>query len=400
MTVRYRRLTTLNRLQGMMTRHYAASRYLGKLHPVAWLTSGAPVEIIRAMGIMPVYPENYGAICGARRVAADLCQEAEQRGYSRELCSYAKCHLASLYVPKRAPMGGLPRPSVLVACNNICGTVTKWYQALARELDVPLFLWDTPFSSGGLRSHAIDYAVTQLEDMIRFLEKHTGRRLRPEKLKKVVGLSQQASRLWQEIRDMGRHRPSPVNASDLFIAMAPIVTLRGTREAVDFYRDLKEELAERVKRGEGALPEEKYRLVWDNIAIWHKLLQFYGIFINLRACFVADTYTGGWGHDLAGEDILASLARTYTGVFLNRGLEYRAEQMVELVQDFGAHGFVMHANRSCRPYTLLQYDIRRIVTLKTGVPGLIVEADMSDPRLFAEEAVKTRIQAFMETLEA
>ncbi len=397
--LRYRRLQTLNRLPRLMGNHYLAARYLRYVRPVAWITSGAPVEIIRAMGILPVYPENYGALCGSRQAAGTLCQVAEARGYSRELCSYAKCNLGSLAEPRQAPLGGLPRPTVLVACNNICGTVTKWYQALARDLRVPLFLWDTPFSPGELTDGGVAYAAAQLREMVRFLERHTGHKLHQDRLNRVMDKSREASRLWSEIRLLGRHRPSPLNASDLFIAMAPIVVLRGTDQAIDFYRELKAELAGRVAKGEGALPVERYRLVWDNIAIWHKLLRFYGQFLDHRACFVADTYTGGWGTVMEGDDPLTALARTYTGVFLNRGLAYRASQMVELVRDFGAHGFVMHANRSCKPYTLFQYDIRRMVTEQTGVPGLVIEADMADPRSYAEEAVKTRIQAFMETLD-
>ncbi|MHB1405909.1 MAG: 2-hydroxyacyl-CoA dehydratase [Desulfitobacteriaceae bacterium] len=37
---------------------------------------------------------------------------------------------------------------------------------------------------------------------------------------------------------------------------------------------------------------------------------------------------------------------------------------------------------------------------KTGIPGLVVEADMADPRAYAEESVRTRVEAFLETLQA
>lgn len=60
----------------------------------------------------------------------------------------------------------------------------------------------------------------------------------------------------------------------------------------------------------------------------------------------------------------------------------------------------MHSNRSCKPYSLVQEEIRRQVMQKTGVPGLLVEADMADPRAYAEEIVRNRVQAFMESLAA
>jgi|GEM_PF-5372134 len=33
-----------------------------------------------------------------------------------------------------------------------------------------------------------------------------------------------------------------------------------------------------------------------------------------------------------------------------------------------------------------------------GVPGLLIEADMADPRAYAEEQERTRVQAFLESL--
>ncbi|HQI74003.1 MAG TPA: hypothetical protein PLM65_12675, partial [Smithella sp.] len=54
---------------------------------VAWITSGGPVEPLIAMDIIPVYPENYGAMIGASKMGVDLCKKAEDMGYSSDLCS-------------------------------------------------------------------------------------------------------------------------------------------------------------------------------------------------------------------------------------------------------------------------------------------------------------------------
>lgn len=37
---------------------------------------------------------------------------------------------------------------------------------------------------------------------------------------------------------------------------------------------------------------------------------------------------------------------------------------------------------------------------EAGVPGLLIEADMADPRAYAEERVRTRVQAFLEALQS
>ncbi len=400
MGTRYRKLETAGELQRLMRAHYLEAQYLRLGRPVAWVTSGAPVEILRAMGIVVVYPENYGALCGARRAAVTLCRHAEAAGYSPDLCSYARTSLGAMLDNDQAPMGGLPRPSLLVACNNICGTVIKWYEAVARNYGVPLFVLDIPFIHDQVQPQALDYVEQQLRELIRFVERATHRRLQWDRLEQVVRLSNQTVSLWGEIRAMCRAIPSPLNVPDLFVNMAPIVVLRGTQGAVRFYQHLRDEVAQRVQQGVGAVAEERYRLLWDNIPLWHRLYRFYNEFAGHGACFVVDTYTGAWSQAVPAGDVLGGLAFAYATVMLNQGLEYRAEQMAQLILEYNVDGFVMHNNRSCKPYSLGQYAIKRQVTARSAVPGLVIEADMCDSRSFAPEAVNTRIQAFVEMLAA
>jgi benzoyl-CoA reductase/2-hydroxyglutaryl-CoA dehydratase subunit BcrC/BadD/HgdB len=397
----YRKLASSKDLTRLMTRYYATRKVAGRIRPLAWVTSGAPVEILIGMGVVTVYPENYGALVGSQRAAVPLAQVAEERGYSSDLCSYARSHIGSVLDPQSAPQGGLPKPDLLVASNNICGTVIKWYQALARELDVPLFLLDAPYQhSTSLPDHTVQYVAAQLEELIDWLTRHTGRKLSEKKFAEALALSNEAVTLWREIRELCQARPSPLNAPDLFLTMAPIVVLRGTRDAVSFYRKLKAEVEERVVRGEGAILEERYRLLWDNIAIWYRLFRLFSLFTNAGACFVVDTYTNAWSVSVDTDEPILGLARTYATVYINQSLQARADQMTSLVERFGVDGMVFHSNRSCKPYSLGQYELLELVGQRTGVPGLILEADMCDTRLYADEPIKNRIQAFLDLLEA
>ena len=389
-----------------MTRYYATRKVVGKVRPLAWVTSGAPVEILVGMGVATVYPENYGALLGAQRAAVPLARVAEEQGFSPDLCSYARCHVGSVLDPKNAPQGGLPKPDLLVASNNICGTVIKWYQVLAQQLQVPFFLLDAPYQhepglpgqARGLQDHAEQYVAAQLEDLIAWITAHTGRKLNQRKFDEALQLSNEAVTLWREIRELCQARPSPLNAPDLFLTMAPIVVLRGSKDAVTFYRKLKAEVEERVSRGEVAIMEERYRLLWDNIAIWYRLFRLFSLFTDAGACFVVDTYTNAWSVSVDTGDPILGLARTYSTVYINQSLQARADLMAGLVDRFGVDGMVFHSNRSCKPYSLGQYEVLEEIGRRTGVPGLILEADMCDTRLYADEPIKNRIQAFLDML--
>lgn len=401
MARKYRKLATARDLTRLMTRYYATRRIVRKVRPLAWVTSGAPVEILIGMGVATVYPENYGALVGAERAAVPLSRIAEERGYSPDLCSYARCQIGSVLDPRNAPHGGLPKPDLLVASNNICGTVIKWYQVLAQELNVPFFLLDAPYQHGPrLPEHTANYVAAQLEELIAWIQRHTGRSLNERRFAQALVYSNEAVKLWRDVRDLCQAKPSPLNAPDLFLAMAPIVVLRGTKDAVTYYRKLKAEVEGRVARGEGAIFEERYRLLWDNIAIWYRLFRLFNLFASAGACFVVDTYTNAWSASVDVDEPILGLARTYSTVYINQSLQARSEQMKDMVQRFAVDGIVFHSNRSCKPYSLGQYDLLEQVTAHTGVPGLVLEADMCDTRLYADEPIKNRIQAFLDVLEA
>ncbi len=400
----YRPLRSTDTLKKTMKRYYILTgyhRYWGKPlgRKIAWVTSGAPVEILRAFKIHPAYPEQYAAIYSTNKATARLCQVAEAAGYSQDLCSYARSNIGGVLRPDLAPLGGMPKPDLLVACNNICGTVLKWYEVLARHFKVPLLVLDTPYLTGEMRSQARNYVLEQLKAMVTELEKITGRTLDEKELEKQMEFSRETTGLWKEARQACQARPSPLNAPDLFIHMAPIVVMRGTKGGRDYYRLFRDEVRERKALAQGAVENERIRLVWDNIAIWPKVFSFNKMFTERGACFVTDTYSGGWAMEQAPGTPLESLAATYTEVFLNRSPEFRTKQLVQLIGDYQADGFVMHSNRSCKPYSLVQEVIRRRVMMETGVPGLMIEADMADPRAYAEEPIRNRVQAFLETFD-
>lgn len=368
---------------------------------VAWITSGGPVEPLIAMDIIPVYPENHGAMIGASKMGVDLCEKAEEMGYSRDLCSYARSDISCATV-NGGPIGGLPKPDMLICCNNICGTVLKWYEIQARYYDIPLFILDTPFCHTEYSEEAQKYVRRQIEEYIVFLEKVCGRKMDYAKMDKVGRLSVEGQRLWQAVLDTATNSPSPITAFDAFFHLALIVTLRGTRIAVDYYKNLLEEMNQKVEKGIGAISNERYRLLWDNLPIWYRLRWLSNKFADYDASLVADTYTTAWCGTVKYIDVdkfLDSMAEAYSRVYLNIGIDEMAQNVIEMIDKYNVDGFVIHSNRSCKPYSLGQYDILKIVQRERDIPCLVIEADMVDERNFTESQIATRIDAFMEMIK-
>jgi benzoyl-CoA reductase/2-hydroxyglutaryl-CoA dehydratase subunit BcrC/BadD/HgdB len=180
--------------------------------------------------------------------------------------------------------------------------------------------------------------------------------------------------------------------------MAPVVTIRGSRSAVFFYKALKRELVLRVERGIGAVRSERFRLLWDNIAIWYDIYSFFNRFAEEGVSFPVDTYTSIWSGEQLDEYPPRSIARAYSDIYLNRGMTSKVDLMTRMIQRFDLDGFVLHSNRSCKPYSLGQQVIRKELADRTGKPGLIIEADMADERYYDRKRVSEQIATFMEVL--
>ncbi len=389
------------RTKELVARHYLEGRYVNGHRPVAWVTSGGPVEILQALGFYVLYPENHGALCGARRAVVEISTEAENAGYSRDICSYARTDIGSVLSGK-TPVGKLPKPDLLLACTNICQTVLHWYRVLAKHFNVPLILIDTPFVYDRAPEHAIEFVRRQLEASIPVAERVAGKTLKFKNLQRVLQLSKDAAELWLEIMAAGKHRPAPLSVFDQFIHMAPIVEMRGKRETVDFYARMLKELNERIQKGIGAVKNERKRLLWDNLPIWYRL-RYLAEYLGERGiAVVASTYTNAWGELAPLMDAnkpLESMAKTYIYPILNRGAQYKLDTMRRMVEEFKLDGVILHSDRSCKPYSIGQVDQRNRLIKEFGIPALLLEADHDDPRAYAEEQVASRLAAFAEMLE-
>jgi bcr-type benzoyl-CoA reductase subunit B len=394
-------LKSSERLKEIMTRHYFLSRYAEGAKPVAWVTSGAPVELLRAFDFYTFYPENHGALCGAQKVGPELCKVAEEHGYSQDLCSYARIDLGACFSGK-TPVGKLPKPDLLFASNNICQTVVYWYKVLAHHWKVPLILFDTPYNFEKIADNDISYMVLQFEEMIPVLEEVSGKNFDYQRFQEVMRMAKEASLTWREVLETLKARPAPMTIFDAFRHLAPIVSLRGLAVALNYYRSLLSELKDRVETGVGAIRNERKRLMWDNIAIWYRVRDLSNVFAERGMNFVTATYTNAWAETifcLDADHPFESLAKAYSLVILNNNLNHRLELMEQLIKEYGVDGLVIHSARSCKPYSIGQYDLRSLLMERLGVPSVIIEADITDSRVYSEEQTRTRVEAFFEAMD-
>jgi len=395
-------------MQELLAKHYAeAKKAKAEGQKIVWCCGQAATDILLAMDILPMYPENHAALCGARGVSTDLCQIAEGHDYNPDLCSYARNELGWAFSGdvSLSPLGGLPEPDILLIA-TLCNTHLKWFENLSRIYNVPLLTLDTPLIHDGMGAEEVEtivgYVHRQLEEEIAFLEDFTGRRYNYDRLQEVVANTSRAAQLYGEVVSSARNIPSPITAFDTFLHLGALMDLRGFPQAVTYYQTLRDEVMGRVDSGFAAVGEERYRLYWDGIPIWFRVGHLGRKFASYGACCAVALYPFVWVEAFAREDPedpLGSIARAQSTIYVNRGTQYVIDFLCQVVEDYSLDGLVMQMSRTCKPVISAQLAVMKAVEKRAGVPAVLIEGDMVDARLYSDADVDNRIETFMAVLE-
>jgi benzoyl-CoA reductase subunit B len=385
---------------------------LGRAHAegqptAAVLISGNCVELLRALGFLPLFPEVTALQNAIRKKALPLILRAEQAGYSADNCAYVKADIGLYLDGGMGPGKPIPLPS-LVVCNYVgCNVYVKWFEHLAEVSGAPLFMLDVPFArTEDPPPQDVRYVVGQLQELIALGERISGRRFDVDRLREIVALAARAEEGYARCKDLTRRRPAPFDAYfDAINLMGPINVLRGTPEAAEFFDLAVAEFAELAEQGLGPLTEERVRAVFEGPPPYPYYRNFRDLFTRWGAVGVQSTYStvGGiwdWGfrHD-AGDPLASIAAHMMRHNLANRSIVDRYGQIRRYVEEWGADALVIHSIKSCRLYSAGQGDMREVFTRDLGVPTLLVESDLEDPRYYAEAQLKSRIDAFFEALE-
>jgi len=377
---------------------------------------GNLTELLAAFDVLPVLPEINALQSGMRGRSAKYISEAEKAGHSEDVCTYVKCDLGMLKSGNIGPTGEkLPPPDLLLLSYTGCFTFMKWFELLKEEYQCPVVMLQVPYQAEGEITEAMrQYVVDQLRnEVIPALEKLTGKTYDEEILREKMRLSARAEDDLVAVWESARHKPSPVDGyfGGVYYTGPIFSSFRGTQDAVDYYRELREEVEARVRRGEGpmtpdgVMKNEKYRLVVEGPPNRTNFFDFWRMFSREGAVVVASTYTrvGGLydrGFRHTPENPLESLADYCLGCYTNLSLPKRLELLEHYVKEYSADGFLINSVKSCNSFSVGQLLLLRELEKRTGVPGGFIESDLVDPRYFGKANIENRVQSYLQMLDA
>ena len=376
---------------------------------------GSLVEILNAFDFPISFPEINSLQTAVRRVAHEYLNDAEDYGYSTDICGYVKADVAVQLRKGAHPMGTLPPPALAIA-TNACNTYVKWAEIWERLYHVPVFTLDVPGTRTadgqtwpGNPDFAADcaYVAAQLRELITLCEQVSGKTFDIDRLREGLGHANTMSRSWKRIIDLNRARPAVFSAlTEGTVYLGVANGFRGRPEGARYFQRLVEEMEYKAAHGLGTIDEEQYRLAFVGVPCYPIFRRFNEMFTEWGGVFVNSTYLWfasggtslGYEYDLArpleslAEGVLISVREAMDAMF------YTDRTLAELVEPFGLDGVVYHPIKSCRTVSTGLADSRRALMSRVDIPSLFIESDMMDKRVVSEAQLKNRIDAFFEGL--
>ena len=376
---------------------------------------GSLAELLRCFDFPVVFPEINSLQTAVRHAAHDYLDEAEDFGYSPDICGYVKADVATQLRGGVLPMGRIPKPALAVH-TNACNTYIKWAEIWERMHGTPLFTLDVPGNRTAARQslpgetdfeNDRGYVLAQLRELVALCERSSGVRLDLDRLREALGYANRMSRGWQRVIELNRSRPAPFNAlTDGTIYLGVANALRGAEAGARFFDELVEEMEHKAAHGLGTPTAETHRLIFVGVPCYPLFRRFNELFTEWGGTFVHSTYLWfasggsnvGFQFDLArpleslAEGLLLSVRDAMDSMFHSPRL------LDAMIGDFSIDGIVFHPIKSCRTVSTGLADSRRSLLESRDVATLFIESDMMDRRVVSEAQLKNRVDAFFEGL--
>ena len=355
-----------------------------------------PAEILYAMDIVPMHTETttwmIALFLGEQ---AELLSAGAELGLVPEICSPHR-GLAGAFT-----LGVLPRPDVMLWSNLICDNTAKCGELIMKINDCPGFFLDHPFQGSDAEKK---YLVSELEDMISFLEEKSGLRMDWDKLSKLVADMDYQIELFREICELRKNVPCPFGIRGHLQLLTVDYLCPGQPEAIEYLEAVKQELAEMVSKGKGVVSSERFRLMTLFVPPMYLIGSLDKLEREYGAVSVAEPLFTRWAEGrLDPSKPLESVVKKASLIPERRSMygpmtEQALNDITDCAEQYRVDGAIYWAFLGCR-HTCATIKLFKDILNEIDVPMLTVDCDIVDPTINSEEEIRGKLEQFFELLE-
>jgi benzoyl-CoA reductase subunit B len=246
--------------------------------------------------------------------------------------------------------------------------------------------------------------VSRVKDFVTFIEEVSGRPYNWERLHEIMTVVKKAATLRAEAMDLGsRHVPAPGTFFDWGVCLGPLNYLAGRPETIGFYEQLKAEVEDRVAQNISAVPDEKYRILWEGIMFWPKMGTLSEKFAEANCTVIGGSYShlSFWPFpdEIDVERPLETIANFVLGSGVtNRPPEVLNNRLIQMCKDYSIDGAIISAPHTCRPLSGRLQMVSNRLQRELGIPVVEFEGDQSDVNYYSDMRTNYAIDALLEAM--
>jgi len=367
--------------------------YSGK-HPVAYGSLFLPYEMIHALGLVPFLPEVMAGFTGGLGIADRTLKEASSKWYTPDLCTFHRSASGSV------EMGLFPNPDFLICTNLACDAAQKTFYIDAARYGIEdnYYLIDVPYKKN---EQNIKYLEKQLENICGKISEKTGKKLDMDKFKETIELSNKF-RHWAikagEARKELKYYPKNFNGLNFIL---PFHGLAGTEDAVKVYKSMYEELKrflEIQKQADNKVKNRVKKILWLHLKPYYKNDIFTLLEKNKYIVAFEEISYVYWPQLDPGKPF-KSLAEKMLSHPLNGSIDNRIDAILDMARSYSIDGAILFAHWGCR-HSNGGARIIKDSLKKQGIPLLVLDGDCLNKNNSSAGQIATRLQGFMEIVDA
>lgn len=354
-----------------------------------------PTEIIYAMDLVPMHTETTTWMMSLfTGECADLLAAGAELGMASEICSPHR-GLAGAF-----SLGAIPRPDAMLWSNMVCDNTSKSGELVMEMKQCPGFFLDHPFKQS---KQEMDYLVGELGEMVRFLEEQSGKKMDWDRLSEIVSRMDYQLELVRKINELRKTVPSPFHTRGFLELLTADYLFPGQPEAIEYLETVLQELTEMVDNHQGAVADERFRLMGFFIPPMYLMGFLDKLFQEHGAIHVIEPFFTFWGEgrldpdkpleSIAKKSYMLPEARMF-GPMDNRAID----SIVQCAEEYQVNGAIYYADVGCR-HSCAAIKLFKDTLSEIDIPMLTLDCDVVDPTITTKEEIQEKLEGFFELLE-
>ncbi len=358
-----------------------------------------PPDIAHAMGLRCYLLEAMGIVLPMLdpEICLEYIDEAENEGINPDSCSLPKATIGMVL------KGHLPGGKAVVSSNLPCDAGAASYTYFQRAFGVPIYRLDVPYHFHTER--AVDLFVEDVKGMIAFLEEHTPGRMDWDRFRQMCENRNRMLELERELWDMLRVRPSPLASEAVWMShLWHFNVTPEFRGSTEHFERLVTLARKNLEENLPATVNERYRAVCWNPPFLH----FPDIFNWAERTYGLTILNDSMSYNhLEPIDTATpeSMLRGWSRIVMHgpmvrhtRGpAENYLDDIFRMVRQFDLDMVWVANHVGCKSGQAMNGILREKCREK-GIPLLILDYDLSDPRIVSHDNMMRQVEHFMDNV--